>query len=82
MGRREYFPDVTLNSAPQNYFVAVVNDPDNGSQLVNVAGNSCLQLQRRLAVTGVLGTPLTISAVNTALGGGTADCQRRLQPHS
>jgi phage tail sheath protein FI len=80
-GTTEYFPEVTLNSALQNYFVAVVNDPDNGSQLVNVAAN-LPTTPTALEVTGVLGTPLTISAVNTALGGGTAvanaDCSLTL----
>ena len=80
-GTTEYFPEVTLNSALQNYFVAVVNDPDNGSQLVNVTAN-LPTTPTALEVTGVLGTPLTISAVNTALGGGTAvanaDCSLTL----
>lgn len=80
-GTTEYFPDVTLNSALQNYFVAVVNDPDNGSQLVNVAA-VLPSTPTALEVTGILGTPLTISAVNTALGAGTgianADCSLTL----
>lgn len=80
-GTTEYFPDVTLNSAAQNYFVAVVNDPDNGSQLVNVKATLPAS-PTALNATGVLGTPLTVSAVNTALGGGTAvasaDCSLTL----
>lgn len=80
-GTTEYFPDVTLNSAAQNYFVAVVNDPDNGSQLVNVTA-TLPTTPTALNVTGVLGTVLTITTVNGALGGGTAtasaDCSLSL----
>lgn len=35
-GTVELFPSVSLNSNLNNYVAAVVNDPDNGSQLVNV----------------------------------------------
>ncbi|HEX3941651.1 MAG TPA: phage tail sheath C-terminal domain-containing protein [Acidobacteriaceae bacterium] len=70
----EYFPSVTLDSTKQNFVTAVVNDPDNGSQLVSVTSNlpsPAVALQ----ATGILGTPLTItgaSSVDSALGGGTA----------
>ena len=67
----EYFPDVTLNSAAQNYFLSVISDPNNGSQLVKVSANLPTS-PTALNVTGVLGAPLTIANVNTALGGGTA----------
>jgi len=83
-GTTEYFPDVTLNSAAQNYFVAVINDPDNGSQLVKVAA-SLAAAPTALNVTGVLGTALTITgagSVDALLGGGTAvanaDCSLTL----
>lgn len=80
-GSTEYFPAVSLNSAQQNYVVAVVNDPDNGSQLVNVAAD-LPTTPTPLTVTGILGTPLTIATVNTALGGGAttanADCNLTL----
>lgn len=69
----EYFPSVTLNSALQNYVVAIVNDPDNGSQLVSVAANLASP-PAALAATGLLGTPLVISgagSVDAALGSGT-----------
>lgn len=33
----ESFPNVTLDNTKKNYVVAVVNDPDEGSQIVNVA---------------------------------------------
>ena len=70
----EYFPSVTLDSTKQNFVTAVVNDPDNGSQLVSVTAtlpSPAVALQ----ATGILGTALTItgaSSVDSALGGGTA----------
>jgi hypothetical protein len=36
-GSVESFPNVSLNSNRQNYVLALVNDPDNGSQLLNIA---------------------------------------------
>ncbi len=84
----EYFPSVTLNSAAQNFVAAVVNDPDNGSQLVSVKTNLS-STPTALAVTGILGTALTITgaaSVDADLGGGTAtataDCNLVLTlPH-
>ncbi len=35
--KTEYFANVTLTSTSNNYITNVVNDPDNGSQLVNVS---------------------------------------------
>jgi hypothetical protein len=80
-GTVEYFPAVTLNYNFQNFVQSVVNDPDNGSQLVNVSASSSVSpdaLPSALEVTGVLGTALAatvvsgvsyLEAVNTALGG-------------
>jgi uncharacterized protein len=87
-GASEYFPSVTLNSAAQNFVAAVVNDPDNGSQLVSVKTN-LPSTPTALAVTGILGTALTITgagSVDASLGGGTAtatgDCSLVLTlPH-
>jgi hypothetical protein len=84
----EYFPSVTLNSAAQNFVAAVVNDRDNGSQLVNVTTNLPVT-PTALAVTGILGTALPITgagSVDANLGGGTAtataDCNLVLTlPH-
>jgi uncharacterized protein len=84
----EYFPSVTLNSAAQNFVAPVVNDPDNGSQLVSVKTNLS-STPTALAVTGILGTALTITgaaSVDADLGGGTAtataDCNLVLTlPH-
>ena len=87
-GTSEYFPSVTLNSAAQNFVAAVVNDPDNGSQLVSVKTN-LPSTPTALVVTGILGTALTITgagSVDASLGGGTAtataDCNLVLTlPH-
>ena len=83
-GTTEYFPSVTLNSALQNYVVAVVNDPDNGSQLVSVTAN-LPSTPVALRPTGILGGPITISgagSVDAVLGGGSAtanaDCSLTL----
>ncbi|MGA9244277.1 MAG: phage tail sheath C-terminal domain-containing protein [Silvibacterium sp.] len=75
-GTSEYFPTVTMSSTAQNFVTAVVNDADNGSQLVNVAATvpTLPVLPAALEITGVLGTPLNITGaggVNAQLGGST-----------
>jgi len=87
----EYFPSVTLDNTRQNFVTSVINDPDNGSQLISVATNLPVPPTppNALVTTGVLGTPLTITgagSVDSALGGGTAtanaDCNLVLTiPH-
>src|SRR6516165_5533911 len=69
-GSAESFPNLSLNNTLKNYVVAVLNDPDFGSQLVNVqvAGSPTTAP----TVSGVVGTALVISAVTNALGGSTA----------
>jgi hypothetical protein len=78
-GTKEYFPAISLNSAQQNFVGAVVNDPDNGSQLVSVNTTNLASPATALTVTGILGQALAYTAVsgvnylesvNTALGGG------------
>ena len=66
----ESFPNVTLDANAMNYVTNVINDPDNGSQLVNVsvAGTPA----GAPAVTGIVGEAITTTAVNTAVGGGSA----------
>jgi len=87
----EYFPSVTLDNTRQNFVTSVINDPDNGSQLISVATNLPVPPTppNALVTTGILGTPLTITgagSVDSALGGGTAtanaDCNLVLTiPH-
>ena len=84
----EYLPSILLNSAAQNFVAAVVNDPDNGSQLVSVKTN-LPSTPTALVVTGILGTALTITGAGSMdwyQGGGTAtataDCNLVLTlPH-
>jgi phage tail sheath protein FI len=61
----EYFPNLSLNPAKSNYVVAVINDPDNGSQIVNVAMKSPAPTTPP-AVTGIVGNALSIPAVLAA----------------
>jgi uncharacterized protein len=68
-GTTEYFPAVTADDTAMNYVATVVNDPANGSQLVNVSGSTTTAP----TVTGFLGGPITVSgagSVDAALGGG------------
>jgi hypothetical protein len=84
----EYFPSVTLDSTRQNFVTSVINDPDNGSQLISVS-TTLPVTPTALITTGILSTPLTITgagSVDSALGGGTstanADCNLVLTiPH-
>jgi phage tail sheath protein FI len=69
-GTVETFPNVSLNSTLKNYIAAVVNDPDNGSQLVSVSVAGAPSSAP--AVTGIVGTTLTGYGVASALGGTTA----------
>jgi len=57
-GTKEYFPGISLNSAQQNFVGVVVNDPDNGSQLVNVNTSNLATTPTALTVTGILGQAL------------------------
>ncbi len=68
-GTTENFLNVSLNKTQKNYVQNVVNDPDNGSQLVNVQVSGSPSTAP--PVSGVVGTALTISTVNTKLGGGS-----------
>jgi uncharacterized protein len=63
----EPFPNVSLNSNRKNYIIAVVNDSDNGSALVNgqIAGAPPTNPP---TISGIVGAPLTIGAVNVAVG--------------
>jgi len=67
-GTVERFQQLSLNSAQTNFVQAIVNDPDNGSQLVKVAFPG--PVSGAPVPTGVLGTAITTALVNTAFGGG------------
>jgi phage tail sheath protein FI len=65
----ESFPNVTLDSTKSNYLTAVVNDRDNGSQLVNVSFPGAAPTTA-VTVTGIVGSAITSTSVNTLVGGG------------
>lgn len=65
-GTVETFPKVSVDSALTNYVVSLVNDPDNGSQLVKVSGSAAVAP----TVSGVVGATITDASVNTTIGGG------------
>lgn len=58
----ESFPNLSLNTANSNFVTAVINDPDNGSQIVNVSVVNPAPTTAP-AVTGIVGTALTTGAV-------------------
>jgi phage tail sheath protein FI len=69
-GSVEYFPSLSLNSNQQNYVAAVINDPDNGSQFVNVnttatviPAAASLSAADALTATGIVGKTLASTAV-------------------
>ncbi len=62
----ESFPRVTLSRTAMNYVANVVNDPDNGSQLVGV---SVTGTPGAPTVTGIVGTTITAAGVNSTVGG-------------
>ena len=65
----ERFPNLTMNPAAMNYISTVVNDPDNGSQLVNVSFDATSPPNLAVPQSGIIGAPITQADVNTALGG-------------
>jgi len=75
----ESFPNLSLNTARSNFVAAVVNDPDNGSQIVNVSVVNPAPATPP-AVTGIVGTAVTnatilkTASVQVALPG-TVDVQ-------
>ena len=68
-GTVESFPAVSLDSGRSNYVLGVVNDPDSGSQLVNVATSGALSTTAPPPTTGTVGGVVTQSTVNTTAGG-------------
>ena len=62
-GATEYFPNLTLDTGSMNYVATVINDVDNGSQLVNVSGTAT---SSPLPASGVVGAPITVGQVTSA----------------
>jgi phage tail sheath protein FI len=67
----ESFPNVTLDNTKSNYLTAVVNDADNGSQLVNISFPGSPPTTA-VTITGILGAAITTASVNTAVGGSSS----------
>jgi len=65
-GTIEPFPLLSMNPNRANFVASVINDPDNGSQLVNVSVASPAPTVAP-AQTGLVGNPISIAAVNAAL---------------
>jgi phage tail sheath protein FI len=65
----ETFPSLSLDPARNNYVVAVINDPDTGSQLVNVATAGALSTSAPPTTTGTVGSDILSAAVTIAMGG-------------
>jgi phage tail sheath protein FI len=66
-GTREFFPSVTLDNTKSNFVRTIVNDPDNGSQLVNITATGSLPTQ--VDQSGITGSAITPGSVAAALGG-------------
>lgn len=69
-GTVEPFPLLSMNSNRANFAPSIINDPDNGSQLVNVSVGSPAPTVPP-AQTGLVGKPISVAAVNAALASGT-----------
>jgi len=70
-GTVESFPALSLSATRSNYVLAVVNDPDTGSQLVNVATAGALPATAP-QITGTVGANLVQATLNTTVGGAAA----------
>ena len=66
----ETFPGVSLNNSLSNYVANVVNDVDNGSQLVNVTVNGSATAPP--LQSGIVGTAILAATVASAIAGSTA----------
>ncbi len=65
-GTVEPFPLLSMNSNRANFVASIINDPDNGSQLVNVSVGSPAPTVPP-AQTGLVGKPISVAAVSAAL---------------
>ena len=70
-GTVESFPALSLSATRSNYVLAVVNDPDTGSQLVNVATAGALPATAP-QITGTVGANLVQATLDTTVGGAAA----------
>lgn len=66
-GTTESFPGVTLNKNSQNFVATVVNDSDNGSQLVSVDVSGLANPAVPLPVTGTVGSVIDMGTVTANL---------------
>ncbi len=80
-GTVESFPDVSFNSNNANYIQSVLNDPDTGSQLVNVTPPATSDNLPPLP-TGIVGTPVAIGNVLNSLCGGSSAVSVTVTPNS
>jgi len=62
-GTTEYFPAVTYDNTKSNWVQTVLNDPDNGSQLVGMATPKAADLTALSALANITQTGLTGTAV-------------------
>jgi hypothetical protein len=67
-GTTESFPNITLDQSKMNYVATVINDADNGSQLVTVTVSGTTAPTAPVPVTGFLGSPITISGLEGQIG--------------
>src|SRR5579885_2922488 len=70
-GTVESFPDVSFNANNANYIQNVLNDPDTGSQLVNVTPPATSDSLPPVP-TGIVGTPVAIGNVIHSICGGSS----------
>ncbi|MBB5503119.1 phage tail sheath C-terminal domain-containing protein [Paraburkholderia sp. MM5384-R2] len=75
-GTSEYFPSVTYDNTKSNWVQTVVDDPDNGSQLIKMDTPTAAQLTAitglaSIAQTGLVGTAITPYSVAATIGGTT-----------
>ena len=73
-GVSESFPSVTLDRNKSNFVGTIVNDPDNGSQLVTISkiDPALLAAATSVAQSGIIGVAVTTGSINAALAASTA----------
>ena len=71
-GTVESFPDISFDNNAANYVQGILNDPDIGSQQVNVIPPSSFVDDLGPVPTGIVGAPVSLFTVLQQLCGGTA----------